>query len=252
MIEMTSTIEEARISSVPPPLLDESISSLLSLPMPDATELILVRHGHADYSAASQDDPWDPALSPIGREQAERLAARISSYPCRAIYASPMRRAQETAGVIARLTGLPVSRAPGLQEVDVRSVFTTEAHGSEPSRQRGELIARLMRHPTWDALPGCEPSWQFRRRVSRAIKSISAQHQGQQIVIVTHLGVINAYLSMILGIPKDIFFLPDNTSINVVRASGEIYTVRCLNDCAHLSSSSNGHHPGTVQNAHKP
>ena len=51
----------------------------------------------------------------------------------------------------------------------------------------------------------------------------------------THSSVINAYLSMILGIPRDEFFAPEYTSISVVRWSEDRYGPRSLNDVAHLS-----------------
>jgi hypothetical protein len=39
---------------------------------------------------------------------------------------------------------------------------------------------------------------------------------------------------MILDIPRDLFFLPEHTSLNVVRTLGDMYALRSINDFAHL------------------
>ena len=54
-------------------------------------------------------------------------------------------------------------------------------------------------------------------------------------LIVTHGGVINAYLSGVLGIEEDMFFLPENTSINTVAVEGNRRRVRFLNDTRHVT-----------------
>src|SRR5438876_836997 len=58
----------------------------------------LVRHAHV-YDGL--DDVHAPPLSPRGREQAGRLAQRMRALPVAAVYASPARRAQETARHLA-------------------------------------------------------------------------------------------------------------------------------------------------------
>ena len=76
----------------------------------------------------------------------------------------------------------------------------------------------------------------FRRRVIQAIEGIIAKHPGERIAIVCHGGVINAYLSMVLGIQRDVFFMPSHASVSTVRSAGDLYAVTQLNDTAHLAS----------------
>jgi len=52
---------------------------------------------------------------------------------------------------------------------------------------------------------------------------------------VTHGGVINAYIGHLLGLDQDMFFLPDNASVNSVTLDGEGRRVRFLNDVRHLT-----------------
>jgi broad specificity phosphatase PhoE len=56
------------------------------------------------------------------------------------------------------------------------------------------------------------------------------------VVVVTHGSLINAYLSMVLDIPRDYFFEPDHASISTVRSHRDLYAVRAINDTAHLLS----------------
>jgi len=93
---------------------------------------------------------------------------------------------------------------------------------------------RFAEDPRWDALPGFGPSGEFRKRAIQAIEGVLAGHQGRRSVIVTHSSVINAFVSMLLEVPRDIFFAADHASLCVVRARGELHAVRTLNDTSHL------------------
>ena len=84
-----------------------------------ATFVYLVRHGETVWNAegrlcGSSDIP----LSPIGQQQAQRLAQRLRSVPLAAIYSSPLRRTRQTAETIAALHNLPVHPVPELSEID--------------------------------------------------------------------------------------------------------------------------------------
>ena len=72
-----------------------SIEQAYLIGVDGVTEVWLVRH--ADVYA-TLDDFDDPGLSPRGREQARRLAERVRGVGVTAVYASPHRRALETAG----------------------------------------------------------------------------------------------------------------------------------------------------------
>jgi len=70
--------------------------------------------------------------------------------------------------------------------------------------------------------------------VVQAIEAIIARHSGQTVVVVTHRGVINAYLSMVLDIGRDMFFLPEHSSISHLRIHQDLYALQNINDVAHL------------------
>jgi len=75
-----------------------SLEALFLIGIEGVTEIWLVRHGDC-YEGMS--DGGDPPLSPLGRKQAARLAERVRRLNPAAVYASPYRRAVETAQAIS-------------------------------------------------------------------------------------------------------------------------------------------------------
>ena len=55
------------------------------------------------------------------------------------------------------------------------------------------------------------------------------------MLVFAHGGVINAYVGDLLGLRQEMFFLPENTSLNSVDLDGGTRTVRFLNDVLHLT-----------------
>ncbi len=207
---------------------------------PDATNLVLIRHGEA--APIDEDSPrYDPPLSEKGRWQAQQLARRLAGDTVHALYSSPLRRARETAEAVSQATGLPLEIAPDLREVDidVARLRTSFASADRETVVR-DLGRRLLSCPRWDVMPGFEPSHRFRLRVLHALKGIVERHPGETVAVVCHGGVINVYLSTILDIPRDIFFLPQHASLTLVRTNGLWAAVQTVGDCAHLQGEVGG------------
>jgi probable phosphoglycerate mutase len=202
--------------------------------------LYLIRHGRVDFDSTQMVDTprgpqWDPPLGQEGREQAKRLAARLVLLePPTTVLVSPLTRCRETVE--------PYASAAGLQarvEERIREVFIGRWEGMrfEDVLSEDEELARRFREQ--DAMfglaPGGETGAELRARVVPAIEdALDGTAQGN-VVAVTHGGVINAYLGRIMGIEQDMFFLPDNTSINTVIADGPGRWMRFLNDVRHLT-----------------
>jgi broad specificity phosphatase PhoE len=212
-----------------------TFENLFRLNATDTTELTLVRHAEPDYNALNgTHEAPDPPLTERGRSQALRLAQRMRTTQVDAIYSSTMRRAIETAAIVAAAKDLPVIRAPQLREVAVGSRVISNGTKDDPQKLASQVLMRFLNNPRWDAIEGLEPSCEFRHRVVQAVDGIITRHPGQRVVLVTHAGVINAYLSMVLDIPRDMFFLPEHASISVLRVLRDIYAVQNMNDFSHL------------------
>ena len=75
--------------------------------------MIVLRHGQSEFNAvftATRRDPGipDPKLTPLGQRQAEHAAHSLAGSGLQRILVSPYTRALQTAGAIARRTGLPL------------------------------------------------------------------------------------------------------------------------------------------------
>jgi len=78
--------------------------------------IYLVRHGLHE-SGSSRNDKLGGSLTPVGVEQAKLTAQRLRSLPISAIHCSTMRRAAETAEIIAQaFSDIPLHRSRGLWE----------------------------------------------------------------------------------------------------------------------------------------
>ena len=215
--------------------LDGAIDTLMGLPGTATSELLLVRNAEPDYAAWAAEGMSEPALSGRGRQQTMRLATRLCGLEIDAVYSSTTRSATETATLVAAAGDLRVVLVPDLRDLELSP---SALNGSAGDRQRleAELCVRFANHPRWDALRGVEPTRPFRHRTIQAIEAIASTSEGRRVAIVTHQANINAYLSMVLGIERDMFFRPEFTSISTVRIVRDLYGVQGMNDHAHLLS----------------
>jgi probable phosphoglycerate mutase len=199
----------------------------------DVTRLYLIRHAQSQGNTGEDMTTGDPDLTEVGYEQAKRLGERMKAQKLDAIYASPMRRTQETAFAIAdqlRLDVIPrhdlVEVVMGRADYDIRTL---------PEEQQEEIARRVVDEGTWDAFPGSEGSANARKRVQTAIDEIVSAHPGQRVAVVCHAGFIQTYVSIVLEHPRDYIFYPFNASIASIRARGDRRVIWRLNDVAHLA-----------------
>lgn len=80
--------------------------------------VLLARHGQTDWNAAGKiQGASDIPLNDRGRAQALALAERVRGEGVSEIYTSPLRRALETAEIIAAVLGVPARSAQELREL---------------------------------------------------------------------------------------------------------------------------------------
>ena len=161
------------------------------------TIILIARHGESDWNAAKR---WqghaDRPLTQTGQEQARALAARLAHIALGAVYSSDLRRARDTAAMVAERQGLEVRERPELREVDVGSwsgLTRTEAEERFP-----EGYARWRSgHPGWDDGESYEA---MADRVLAAVRAIGAEHPDGRVLIVSHGGPIRAIHAEALGL----------------------------------------------------
>lgn len=154
--------------------------------------MILLRHGQSEFNlhfSATRKDPGivDPALTPLGHDQAEAAAEALAGMDIRRIIASPYTRALQTAAPLARRLGLPVEIVPDLRE---RYAFVCDV-GSP----RTHLTAAFPGHDftaiteTWWPQTE-EPTADVERRAAAFRAAAVTRPDWRHTVAVTHWGFV--------------------------------------------------------------
>lgn len=164
-----------------------------------ATRILLARHGETEWNRLGRwQGQADPPLNDLGRRQAERLAAQLAGEGIDAVYSSDLRRASETARIVADRFGLAVRERPALREIDV---------GSWSGLTRDELRERFPEgYARWRAGEighDGETHEALTRRVVAAVESIADDHQGATVLVVSHGGAIRALRHHAAGDPGE-------------------------------------------------
>jgi probable phosphoglycerate mutase len=161
------------------------------------TTLLLVRHGETDWNAEQR---WqghaDQPLNDDGRAQARAAGEALYGRRVDAVYASDLRRAHETAELIAARLDLPVETDVRLREVDVgdwSGRLVSEIEATDPAA-----------FATWraggKAWSGGESYEEMGERVVAAVLDLARRHPGETLVIVTHGGSIRACRATAAGL----------------------------------------------------
>ncbi|HUS62321.1 MAG TPA: histidine phosphatase family protein [Acidimicrobiales bacterium] len=180
------------------------------------TRLILIRHGRSHHQDAgiAGGPRGDTGLTDRGRDQVERVAARLTQWPDLSgtpVYSSTLPRASETGRIIADALG---SNAPiehcGLCSYHVSDRFDGRPHAEGwAAARRGGGVA------LWRAEHEGDDTWgQLVLRAGEALHEIADEHHGRTVVIATHNETIQASL-VVLG------YLPfrDRLGVSLAHAS---------------------------------
>jgi broad specificity phosphatase PhoE len=149
------------------------------------TTILLARHGETDWNREGRWQGWaDPPLNETGRAQARALADQLRALPFDAVYTSDLRRARETAEIVAAPHGVPVTSDAGLREIDV---------GSWSGLTRAEIEERF---PGLER-PDGETRDQHLARVHGAVVRIARESAGRRLLLVTHGGTMRALRDLV-------------------------------------------------------
>ncbi len=207
---------------------------------PDATEVILVRHGASAAVVAGEpfellDGRGDPPLSDVGERQAEAVAERLAREPLAAVFTSTLRRTHQTAAPLVRRVGLePVALA------DLCEVCLGDWEGGEfrvREREGDALVAQVLAEERWDVIANAEPAPAFAERVRRGVAEIvSVVGSGALAAAFVHGAVIGELGRQATLSRPFAFIRNDNASITrlVVHGDGTLL-LRSFNDTAHLA-----------------
>lgn len=199
-------------------------------------KLYLVRHGESAWNVKHlYTGQTDVPLSELGEQQAQRLGAAWQGLDLDALYASPLKRAHDTAKPLANLKMLPLRLDARLAEIHhgawegspasvIREQYADEylVWHTQPHR---------MRMPDGESL---DDVW---GRVQSFLSSVLTEHANGNILIVTHDAVLRVILLQTLMMGPEFFWRWrfDNAAVSMVeRLEDGHFRLALLNDAHHL------------------
>ncbi|WP_066635454.1 alpha-ribazole phosphatase [Desulfolucanica intricata] len=198
----------------------------------------LVRHGETVWNAEMRfQGHADVALTETGQKQAWALSKRMSKETIHAFYSSDLKRAYDTARVLAEPHGIEVQKIPNLREINFG--LWEGLTFNEIINKFGQKAAKWWDNPSVTRIPGGETLQEVAERCFRALKLIVQDHLGQQVVIVAHGGTIRSIISTVLGLDLNQYWRlrSDNASLNIIDFPDWSKGVLVLfNDCNHLET----------------
>ena len=162
------------------------------------TTIVLVRHGETDWNRERRFQGLaDTSLNGAGRAQAAELADALRGEGLHVVYTSPLRRASETARIVAERLDLELRELDALREIDVGD---WEGLTIEEVRSRVPESVDADSRSGW---PGGESHEELSARVLPALIGLQPLHPGQRVLGVTHAGPIRAALAAAMRLSVD-------------------------------------------------
>lgn len=211
------------------------------------TTIVLVRHGRTELTEArkiSGGDGDDPSLSAAGNSDAEKVALALKAVgsqgswqriaPISAVVTSPMKRARETAQIIAKGFGLQVTENENLREIS----FGEWDGLSHDEAQAQDLELWNSWRGSWEVSPPKGESLAvFDQRLQLAREQIVERHAGKTVVVVAHVMPIRGFLRWAFDAAAAAYWRPQVApcSISIIRVWGDqTAEVVTVNHTAHL------------------
>lgn len=163
------------------------------------TRLIFVRHLQTDMAGRFCGHS-DPALNEQGRSQLPSLLKTLSEYAIQQVYASDLRRTQQTADAIAKHFKVKLHIRSSLREIHFGG---WEGLSWDEIVLRDPITARLWMdtYPNATA-PGGEPIQQFQSRVRGEMSFLLDEKASCSIAVVTHAGFMRVALTCLCGVSE--------------------------------------------------
>jgi probable phosphoglycerate mutase len=201
----------------------------------ETTRLTVVRHGETTWNAlGKQQGQLDTDLSELGIAQAEAVADALAGRSIDVLYSSDLGRAKQTAEIIAQRLGLEILTDARLRERHLGII-------------QGMTMAEFQeRHPReYSLYRGGDPDYvipegeSVRQRAERGVlcaRELAERHAGQQLLLVTHGGIVESLLRHVLGMdlasPRS--FSLFNGSLNTFSLSDGRWQLDSWGDTHHL------------------
>lgn len=164
--------------------------------MSDTPRVLFLRHGRTAWNVEQRfQGQTDIELDTVGRAQAERAGRLLATLHPDVIITSDLRRAADTAGYLARASGVSLEFDKGLRE---RYGGSWEGHTSQELARRWPV-----EHARMD-IPDGEDIAEVGDRMHAAVdRGIDRTPPGGLLVVVSHGAALRMGISRVLGVPDE-------------------------------------------------
>ena len=191
---------------------------------------ILVRHGQTDVNLeATVFSTRDPELNLAGRAQVHILADWLNRWPLAKVVSSPLKRAEETARIIALDQGVEVTLESDLRELDCG-----EAEGltrEELKEKFPGLVEEWLVRPASARWPRGETLKEASDRVIGVLTRYARKYPEDAVCFVGHGIAFKGAVAELLGIGSDHFRVLslDEASVSILEFYGDTVKLELLN-----------------------
>lgn len=205
---------------------------------PHHCRICLVRHGETPWNAERRlQGHLDVPLNEVGLVQAEATARSLAEHRFAAIYASDLTRALQTAAPSARACRLEARPTPALRERHY-GAFQGLTYAEAADRYPDAYHRFKAREPEFSFPGGGESLLVFAARIGSVLTDLASRHRGEQILVVTHGGVLDIAHRLAsrlpLEAPRDFPIL--NAALNWLDYDGEDWHLLAWAEQQHLES----------------
>lgn len=205
--------------------------------IPTPTRICLVRHGETEWNAERRiQGQIDIALNANGLRQAAGAGRWLKTANIVALYSSDLKRARMTADIIGQALGLAPTLVPEMRERRY-GIFEGLTYAEAQQKYPEGYAAFEGRNAHYNFENG-ESLVDMFVRVSSKLQDIAARHQGQNVAVVLHGGVLDVINRFVRGnpleMPRD--FLIPNAGLNWISTTGGVWYIETWGETAHLEA----------------
>jgi len=178
------------------------------------TTVDFLRHGEVQggaYYRGSTDDP----LTNTGWQQMKHT---VAGREWDVIISSPLLRCVEFAQQLKNQTNIPLFIEPNWQEIDFG-----DWEGKTAKQINADELMLFYQNPISNTPKNAEPLNIFLNRINLAWEKLLEEHEGKQILVISHAGVIRCLFKLFLN-------LPANKLFNLQLDHASLTQFQCFND----------------------
>ncbi len=193
--------------------------------------ILFLRHGQAKnnveriLAGRSKGFP----LTDLGVQQAENIGEFLRPFNISKIYSSPIERAEQTTKIVANKVGLNFTIDERLTEIDM-GLFSGMYYDEMFAKHGNVFLKFYQDHPIVET-NGIETFASVKKRVLDMVSHCSQRHDGETILLVTHMDPIKSMISTVLQPKPELLYemIIRNASLTILKNELSSFSMVAIN-----------------------